>query len=193
MNLVVTACALLEGSVSQLQESCPVAFGTASTVAFLNGACALSGCVLKVVQALRDIQTCRSQGMATGLVDSTWTATAVSSEIAKYQYLCTVKAAGGAPASNTYCLAETNTWPSTDDESKTCAQYTASGCCLTNFVAMREAINPQAALVTAQVVKQKCNIDIVAVRPCQPPGWANISFNGTIAVRVFDLLRNEID
>jgi len=173
------ACAQLEPWIDQQKIACELTFDRFSNVSYMNTACSASGCALSLVQALKSVITCQRQGLQTNTPSSVLPVAAAVDIIASYEYLCTVKAAGASAAQNTYCMEDTTSWRGAQPS---CAQFTATGCCLSNFFAMAGASDPAPAVAAADSVRQTCGIDISAVQPCQPPGWSNVTFIGKFDV-----------
>jgi len=170
---VYVACSQMESSVAQQMAACNVAFGAPNTFSYLTTACAPMGCVLKIVQTLKDVKACQLAGFPTNNSQSTMAPDEASESIATLQYLCTQRTAAS------YCVADTATWR-TLNGMPTCAEFVNSGCCLSNFLAILGAIDPAQVLQVSEVIKTQCNVDASSITPCQPPGWANVTFAGRV-------------
>jgi len=177
LALFRTACARLEASIGLQTASCDVAFGAPNSFAHLTSSCRPNGCVLRLVQTLKELMACQVAGYHTNGTQSLIGAPEAVETIATLQYLCTKKT----PSS--YCAADTATWRSINGL-PTCAEFVNSGCCLSNFLAILDAIDPAQLLQVSEAIRIQCNLDVSSLTPCQPPGWANVTFAGQYYMRL---------
>jgi len=175
LALFHTACARLEASIGLQTASCDVAFGALNSFAHLTSSCRPNGCVLKLVQMLKELTTCQLAGFPTNGTQTTMTVAQAADSIATLQYLCTQKTV------SSFCVADTATWK-TQNGMPTCTELVNSGCCLSNFIAIDGATDLTRAVQKAEDVRNACNVELASITPCQPPGWANVTFVGNTAV-----------
>jgi len=185
---------------SQIMSSgCHIRMESQTNTTYLNQVCAPSGCVLSAVAALRTLQTCRNLGLSsanstnngnhgngnngngTGNGNNTngggggTSNQDLASMIGFYEYACTLRSSGATPAQNEYCQVLTNTWRGPPP----CADITPVGCCIQNLLANAND-KPDEADQNRAYVSQTCGIDLSVLQPCQPPGWANVTFAGEL-------------
>ena len=175
----VAACNLWEASISAQLAACPMQIDDPNRVntSYLNTACSTdtNGCAIRNVALLKRLQLCRSHGHTAPV--GALSDTDLTGSVSLYEYACTLQSAGALPASNVYCIELTATWRGVDP---TCAQVAAIGCCLDNLYSSTMGTHSSATQIKRAWAMQTCGVDFAVTQPCQPPGWANVTFTGMV-------------